>query len=186
MLVSDEVAAARRMTEHLIGLGHRGIAMITGPLRYFSARERRSGFLEAMAAAGLSTSADDVVEGDYGFASGLAAAGRLLDRAERPTAIFASNDIMAAAVLKAAAERGLQVPGDLSVAGFDDSDIATMVSPSLTTIRRPLQEMARTAASLLVSLISGDQPGPDQRVALTLVERASTGAPPAAGNSSRR
>jgi LacI family transcriptional regulator len=184
MVVSDEITAVRGMTEHLIGLGHRRIAMVTGPLRYFSARERRTGFLEAMAAAGLDVPPDYVVEGDYRFASGVAGAERLLSLSERPTAIFASNDIMAAAVLKVAVGKGLEVPRDLSVAGYDDSDIATMVTPSLTTIRRPLQEMARAAASQLLSLISGDPPGPDQKVALTLVTRAST-APPGGGSSSR-
>lgn len=178
MLVSDEFSAARRMTEHLIGLGHRRIAMVTGPLRYLSARERKAGFLEAMAAAGLEARPELVVEGDYGFDSGAAAAQRLLSLDERPTAIFASNDIMAAAVLKTAADRGLQAPRDLSVAGFDDSDIATMITPSLTTIRRPLHAMARTAASQLLSLIAGDRPGPDQRVELTVVVRASTASPP--------
>ncbi len=178
MLVSDEVSAARRMTEHLIGMGHRRIAMITGPLRFHSARERKAGFLQAMAAAGLEAGDGHVVEGDYGFAGGTAAAERLLDLPERPTAIFASNDIMAAAVLKAAAARGLEAPRDLSVAGFDDSDIAVMVSPSLTTIRRPLRDMAAGAASRLLSLIAGDAPGPDQRVELTLVTRASTAPPP--------
>jgi LacI family transcriptional regulator len=184
MLVSDEVSAGRGMAAHLIGLGHRRIAMITGPLRYFSARERQRGFLQAMDAAHLPVPPEYIVEGDYRFASGLAAAERLLSLAERPTAIFASNDIMAAAVLKVAAERGLQTPRDLSVAGYDDSDIATMVTPSLTTIRRPLEEMASAAASQLLALISGDPPGPDQKVALTLVTRAST-APPA-GSPSRR
>lgn len=181
MLVSNERAAARRMTEHLIALGHRRIAMITGPLRFCSAQERLAGFREAVSAAGLTAPDGFVVEGDYQFESGRRATAELMRAAEPPTAIFASNDIMAAGVLKTAVELGLPVPGRLSVAGFDDSDIATMVSPSLTTIRRPLHEMARDATLRLLTLI-GDETdvGPDQQVELTLVVRGSTAAPSAA------
>ncbi len=178
VLVSDERGAARQMAEHLIGLGHRRIAMINGPSRFFSAQEREAGFCAGLQAAGLDLPAAYRREGDYGFERARAAAADLLDQAEPPTAIFASNDIMAAAVLKTAAERGLDVPGDLSVAGFDDSDIATMVTPSLTTIRRPLLDMARDATRQLLAQIAG---GPvaavDQRVELSLVARGSSAAP---------
>ena len=98
--------------------------------------------------------------------SGYAAAGRLLDLAERPTAIFASNDNMAVGVLQAARERGLSVPEDLSVVGFDDAEVARSVTPALTTVRQPLAELGRTAVSLLMRLVEG------QRVEALRVELA--------------
>ncbi len=178
VVVSDERSAARQMGEHLIALGHRRIALITGPMRFFSAQEREAGLRDALIAAGLSLPDQYRREGDYGYDSARLAAASLLDQAQPPTAVFASNDIMAAAVLKTALERGLSLPADLSVAGFDDSDIAVMVSPALTTIRRPFLEMARDATSQLLSLIGAPREGPvDPAAQLTLVVREST-APP--------
>ena len=104
----------------------------------------------------------------------------MLDAADPPTAIFACNDIMAAGAIKAAHERGIAVPGALSVAGFDDSDIASMLSPALTTIRRPLLAMAHDATERLISMISDPKITrlPDHRVTLSLIERQSTGPAP--------
>jgi LacI family transcriptional regulator len=178
MLVSGERQAASAVAEHLVQLGHRQVAMITGPLHYHSATEREQGFRTALERAGVALPSAYVRDGDYGFKSGLAAAADLLTLPERPTAIFASNDIMAAAVLKVAREVGLQVPRDLSVAGFDDSDIASMVSPALTTIRRPLDAIAREATRRLITLAEGQAERlPDHLVELSLVVRQST-APP--------
>ncbi|HEX8445589.1 MAG TPA: LacI family DNA-binding transcriptional regulator [Sphingomonas sp.] len=179
-LVSDERAATALMADHLVALGHRRIAIITGPLHFHSAREREQGFRTALAAHDLPLPDHYVRSGDYGFASGLAAAGALLDLADPPTAIFASNDIMAAAVIKAAFDRGLPIPGALSVAGFDDSDIASIISPALTTIRRPLFDMARAATERLIQMIEDRSIGrlPDHGVSLTLVARQSTAPPP--------
>jgi LacI family transcriptional regulator len=177
MLVSEERGASAMLVDHLVALGHQRIAMITGPRRFCSSSEREGGFRDALARHGLALPDMLVVEGDYGFAGGLEAARALLALPDRPTAIFAANDIMAAAVLKAAGEAGLAVPHDLSVAGFDDSDIATMLTPALTTIRRPLEAMAADATRHLLGMIAGKLPdGPDP-VALTLVVREST-APP--------
>lgn len=178
MLVSAERAAASEMAAYLVGLGHRRIGMITGPLHFHSATEREQGFHAGLMAAGIALPAAYVREGDYGFEAGLAAAADLLSLPERPTAIFASNDIMAAAVLKVARERQLSVPGDLSVAGFDDSDVASMMSPALTTIRRPVLAMAREATQRVIALLDSDEDRlPDYSVKLEVIVRQST-APP--------
>ena len=179
MLVSDERGAARQVAEHLIGLGHRRIAMITGPMKFHSAQERLAGFREALNQAGLDLPEPYVRVGDYGFQSGRDCTAALLALPQPPTAIFASNDIMAAAALKTAADLGVNVPGDVSVAGFDDSDIATMVTPSLTTVRRPLHAMARDATLRLMSLINGDATEADvSPISLSLIERGSTARAP--------
>lgn len=176
-LVSDERGAAAEVAAHLADLGHRRIAIVTGPRDFQSSRERETGFQEALAVRGIDLPDAYRVEGDYGFASGMAAA-RLLELDEPPTAIFACNDIMAAGVMKAAQMRGTAVPETLSVAGFDDSDVAVMLTPDLTTIRRPLLDNARRATVELIRQIEGDETAPDGREAgpLTLVVRGSTGA----------
>ena len=181
MLVSAERTAANEMARYLVGLGHRRIGMITGPMQFYSASEREQGFHEGLAATGIAMPAAYVREGDYGFESGLAAAEALLSLPEPPTAIFAGNDIMAAALLKVAQGRGLSVPDDLSVAGFDDSDIASMISPALTTILRPVLEMAREATERVIALLDGEEDRlPDYSVGLEVIVRQST-APPRAG-----
>ncbi|QKR98339.1 LacI family transcriptional regulator [Sphingomonas sp. CL5.1] len=153
MLVSDERRGAEAIGNHLIELGHRRIAIITGPRTFHSATEREQGFRSALHTARIKLAAEHVVEGDYGFDSGTSAAHHLLTHDNRPTAIFASNDVMAAAVLKVATQLGLSVPQDLSVAGFDGSVIAKMVTPALTTVHRPLLNMASNATALLIDMI---------------------------------
>ena len=176
-LVSDERGAAAAMAAHLADLNHRRIAIVTGPKNFQSSRERETGFRAALAARGLTLPGIYVVEGDYGFASGVTAAERLLDLDEAPTAIFACNDIMAAGVMKAARMRGVAMPETLSVAGFDDSDIATMLMPELTTIRRPLLDNARRASVALIRLIEGrlDKAAMLGAGPLRLMVRGSTG-----------
>lgn len=151
MVLSQERQGAAQVAAHLISLGHRDIALITGPLSMISARERREGFVAGLEQAGVGLMVQ--VEGDYSLASGIAAARQLLDRAKRPSAIFASNDIMAAGVLKVAAEKGIAVPDDLSVVGFDGSILAEMLMPSLTTVMRPFGDMAGIATQQLIDLI---------------------------------
>jgi LacI family transcriptional regulator len=146
----DDFGAAREMAEYLIGLGHRCIGLITGNPNHIAAIERERGFRAAMSEAGLSAD-PNVEEGYFTYKSGLLAAERLLDRADMPTAIFASNDDMAAAVVSVAHRRGLDVPGDLSVVGFDDTGPATTIWPELTTIRQPVSAMASAALELLLS-----------------------------------
>ncbi len=175
MVASNDREAVRQAVNHLIGLGHRRIGLVTGPQGFRSAFERRSGFAEALAAAGLAFDPRIIVEGTYRFESGLAAGRQLLASAEPPTAIFASNDEMAAGVLHAARERGLDVPGDLSIVGFDDTAIAAHLWPPLTTVRWPIQAMGKAAAIKLL-----DEDDAEAQPALFLSEliiRASAGPP---------
>lgn len=178
-LVTDERAAAAAVAEHLLALGHRRVALVTGPPAFLSAREREQGFRAALDRAGVALPPAYVREGDYRFDSGLAAAADLLALGEPPTAIFASNDVMAAAVLKVAHGHGLAVPDDLSVVGFDDSELASMLTPALTTIHRPLHAIAREATRRLIGLVEGTQASlpTGEEIGLSLVARQST-APP--------
>jgi len=141
---------------------------------------------EAMTEAGLSVDADQVAQGYFTYRSGLDAAEKLLD-GSKPTAIFASNDDMAAATMAVAHRRGLEVPGDLSIAGFDDTPLATTVWPELTTVRQPIAEMARDAVRLLVEQIRGRRNGAAPQVVhkmlkFTLVKRASSSVPQASSS----
>jgi LacI family transcriptional regulator len=179
----DDFAAAKEMTEYLIGLGHRRIALIKGHPQQIASAERERGFRAAVTAAGLDPADTPVEQGYFTFRSGLEAAEKLLDRQRRPTAIFASNDDMAAAVVSVAHRRGLDVPGDLSVTGFDDTAPATTVWPELTTVRQPVEAMAACALDLLLSEIRsrrhGLPPEPAERVLEhELIIRESSGPPP--------
>lgn len=177
LVVSDERGAAAAIARHFLALGHRRIAMVNGPLDALSARERREGFLGALAGAGVALLQE--APGDYGFQSGLDAAQRLLSGEGRPTAVFAANDIMAAAVLKVAAARGISVPGRLSVAGFDGTILAEMLSPALTTIARPFADMAGRATRLLLNELAGLPRAAPERLELVLRPAESTGPAPA-------
>ncbi|MDI7776491.1 LacI family DNA-binding transcriptional regulator [Asticcacaulis sp. EMRT-3] len=149
-VISLDRASCRAAAEHLIGLGHRRIGFITGPAGYASSVERDLGFNEGLAAHGLALAKDHRIEGAYTFDSGYEAAQTLLSLPQRPTAIFAANDEMATGVYRAAMELGLKIPGDLSLIGFDDSPIASWVSPPLTTVRMPITNMGRAAAECLI------------------------------------
>ena len=170
----DDAAAARELTGHLISLGHRAIACITGPDSHASSLERVEGYRAALAANGVAFDPGLVVAGDYSFQSGRAAARALLDRPDRPGAIFAGNDDMAAGVLAVAHELEIDVPGALSIAGFDDSDLAAAVWPPLTTIHQPVSELARTAVELL---LTPDRASDRITLDYELIVRASTGRP---------
>jgi LacI family transcriptional regulator len=180
MVASNDREAVREAAAYLVEQGHRLIGLIEGPQGFRSALERRLGFEDAMNAAGIKLPRSLVAAGNYTFESGMAAANRLLDMSPPPTAIFASNDVMAAGVIHAAKQRGLSVPENLSVIGFDDTVIAAHIWPPLTTVRWPIISMARSAALKLL----GDVINPDEEVSepsmflSTLVRRASV-APPA-------
>ena len=147
----DDSAAAAAMTRHLIDLGHRRIGFIRGNPNQTSSAERHRGFVSALEDAGLDVKAMPVEQGYFTFRSGIVAAERLLDRDDPPTAIFASNDDMAAAAVGVAHRRGLHVPQDLSVVGFDDTSLATTIWPELTTVRQPIAAMAESALNLLLA-----------------------------------
>ena len=179
------VAAAHRSGAdqamgHLLALGHRRIGAITGPPGWVATEERLAGYQAALTAAGIAPDPDLVVASDYEFAPGAEAAAVLLDVPKPPTAIFAFNDAIALGVLRAAYDRGLRVPDDVSVVGFDDIKYATIVSPALTTVRQPLAEMGRNGVSLLLRLMENPR-HVNRRIELPtrLVVREST-APPRA------
>jgi LacI family transcriptional regulator len=181
MVASNDRDAVREATDHLIEQGHKLIGLIEGPDGFRSALERRLGFEDALAAAGRALPRSLIARGNYTFETGVTAAERLLDLSPRPTAIFASNDEMAAGVVFAARERGIGVPEELSVIGFDDTPIAAHIWPPLTTVRWPIVSMARSAARKLVGdmvggLAAGEQPS---ELPSTLVKRASVAPPPA-------
>lgn len=147
----DDVKASKEMTQYLISLGHKKIAFIKGD-PYHSATPRRfEGFRAAMRKADLDIRADYVQTGDYHYRSGVAAAETLLGLAEPPTAIFASNDDMAAGVISVANRLGVAVPEALSVGGFDDTPLARILWPQLTTVRQPIEGLGFEAVKLLIS-----------------------------------
>jgi LacI family transcriptional regulator len=146
-------SGAHQAMEHLLALGHRRIAAITGPQGWVATEDRRRGYHAALAAAGILPEPELEVESNFEIPGGFEAAGYLLDLPESPTAIFAFNDNLAIGAIQAARTRGLRVPDDLSIVGFDDIEHATIVTPMLTTVRQPLAEMGRTAVSLLVRLL---------------------------------
>ncbi|MDX5986180.1 LacI family DNA-binding transcriptional regulator [Sphingomonas echinoides] len=146
----DDRRAAYDMTRHLGALGHTRIGFITGDPKQTASGERLAGYRAALSDLGLAFAPELVGHGLFTYRSGLDAAERLLDLTERPTAIFASNDDMAAAAVAIAHRKGLDVPTDLTVCGFDDTVLATTIWPELTTIRQPVTEMSRTAIELLV------------------------------------
>jgi LacI family transcriptional regulator len=172
-------SGARAAVQHLLALGHRRIAAITGPPQWMATTERLQGYKGALAAAGVMPDPALVVESNFEITSGESAARRLLAPRERPTAIFAFNDNAAVGALRVARELGLRVPEDLSVVGFDDSEQAAIVTPSLTTVRQPLAEMGRMAVSLLLRLLENQRvEALNVELATRLVVREST-APPA-------
>ena len=146
-------SGADQAMRHLLELGHRRIAQITGPRGWLATEDRRRGYRAALAAAGILPDPALEVEAVPEVDPGRAAAEYLLDLPEPPTAIFAFNDNIAIGAIQAARARGLRVPDDLSVVGFDDVEHATIVTPALTTVRQPLAEMGRTAVSLLSRLL---------------------------------
>ena len=172
---SNDREAVAGAVDHLVAQGHRRIGLILGPVGFRSAHERATGFREAMARHGLAVPDELVAQGSYRFPSGVAAAEALLDLHDRPTAIFCSNDEMAAGALHTARARGLQVPDDLSLVGFDDAPIAAHIWPPMSTVRWPIRPMARAAALKLIRPdIAGEEPS---RFPADLVTRASVAQP---------
>lgn len=147
----DDVQAAYEMTEFLIGKGHSKIGFIKGHPEHSATDLRYKGYVKAMKSAGLHINSDCVAEGDFSFKSGVDAAEHLLGLNNRPTAIFASNDDMAAGVVSVASRMGISVPDELSVGGFDDTPLARILWPQLTTIKQPIYEMGFQAVNLLIN-----------------------------------
>jgi LacI family transcriptional regulator len=159
----DAYRAARDVTDHLIALGHRRIAFIVGHPNHATSPLRLAGYRDSLAEAGIELDEKLVAQGDFTWRSGLDAAEDLLAVDPKPTAIFASNDDMAAAATSVAHRQGLDVPADLSVCGFDDTPLATAVWPQLTTIHIPIAELSRAATDLLVETIRDHKAGRPHR-----------------------
>ncbi|GAA3885805.1 LacI family DNA-binding transcriptional regulator [Sphingomonas limnosediminicola] len=187
----DDYAAAMEMTRYLLKLGHREIGFIKGHPNHVASHDRFRGFCDALSAAGVDPDKAAVEQGYFSYRSGLIAGDRILSRAERPTAVFASNDDMAAATISVAHRRGLDVPEDISIVGFDDTALATSVWPELTTVRQPISAMAEAALELLITDLRRRRSGAPHKAAErvlshALIIRESCGPPPSQYRSKAR
>jgi len=172
-------SGADQAMQHLLELGHRRIAQITGPAGWLATEDRRRGYRAALAAAGILPDPALEVEAEPEIVPGRRAAKYLLELPEPPTAIFAFNDNIAIGAIQAARACGMRVPEDVSIVGFDDVEHATIVTPALTTVRQPLAEMGRTAVSLLNRLLERQHfETLHIELATRLVVRESTAPPP--------
>jgi LacI family transcriptional regulator len=172
-------SGARAITRHLIELGHRRIGVITGPPYWHTRDDRVGGHLAALAEAGMLGEAELMRYGEPAAKTGVWAGGELLDLQPPPSAVVCFNDKVAVGVMEAAAMRGLRVPGDLSVTGFDDIDVSRATTPRLTTVRQPLQEMGRTAVTMLTRQLDGHaHEALSMELETRLVVRESTGPAP--------
>lgn len=175
----DNRAAARAMTEHLISLGHTRIALIKGPQGSPLTRERVAGYKDALVDAGITYDDALLYPGDFTLKSGFDAATSILSATTRPTAVFCENDETAMGAMQRFKQAGLSIPGDISVAGFDDIDFAAYADPPLTTISQPAEEFGRTAVSQLVDVLNGKtRRAPKIIIPFDLVVRESTGPVP--------
>ncbi|TWH09290.1 LacI family DNA-binding transcriptional regulator [Pseudoxanthomonas taiwanensis] len=178
----DDYQGARAMTRYLLDLGHTRIGFIQGDPKHTPAQLRLQAFRDTMAEAGIAVPDAYVAPGLFTYRSGLSAARQLLDLPQRPTAIFCSNDDMAAGAMAVAHGMGLRIPGELSVVGFDDTPVATTLWPELTTIRQPVTAMGKAAVSALLELIRDRRAGRSREAAhqvmkYALVRRQSSAAP---------
>ena len=174
----DDRAAARDMTGHLLSLGHQRIGVIGGPASHLASHLRMDGVASALTEAGIPLDRSLIEHGDFTYRSGLDAAETLLARDDPPTAIFAFNDDMASGAIASAYRAQLDVPGDVSVVGFDDTANAAMLYPPLTTVRQPIREMAQAAIETLVRVVA--EPGTSETATVMdyeVIERASVGPP---------
>jgi len=172
----DNREAARGMTAYLASLGHRRIAYLCGPSDNVLEHERIKGYRDGLRDSGLAVSPGLIWPGDYTLEAGFRAGCALVASSERPSAVFCSNDEMAIGLMQALAAGGVKVPDEVSVAGFDDIELAALVQPSLTTVRQPRRDIGRTGALVLVDLLQGRSAPPLVRLKTELVVRASTAA----------
>jgi LacI family transcriptional regulator len=180
-VATDDREVSAEMTRYLASLGHKKIAFITGHPSHQAVMNRFLGYQDGLQQSGLKVLKRLVAAGDNSFGSGLACAEQLLKRKNMPTAIFAANDDMATAAIRVADQLGIDVPGQLSIAGFDDISLARQVFPRLTTIRQPLSKMAERAADLLINSKSSSGNSMSEIVPSTLKIRESTGPAPDQG-----
>lgn len=184
--ILDERKAASEMIDHVVALGHRRIAHVAGPQPHGGRAWRLAGYRDGLRRAGIELDDSLIVEGGFSFESGIAGAKHLLDLPQPPTAIFAANDDCACGVMHEAFERGMSIPRDLSVFGFDDTPTSRQVWPSLTTVRQPCREMGRIAAEQLLASIRDASAGQLVHVPYQLQMRQSTGPVPVRGRRTAR
>ena len=178
----DEFQAAYDMTRHIIDLGHERIGFIVGNPEQVASGRRLNGFRAAMEDSGLTPSEELIVQGRFTYRSGMAGAERLLSAQPQPTAIFASNDDMAAATVAVAHRKHLDVPNDITVCGFDDTAMASTIWPELTTVRQPIREMTAWAVNAIARIVRSrrteGRPKTQQKILpYTLIRRESDAAP---------
>ncbi|MEM9578413.1 MAG: LacI family DNA-binding transcriptional regulator [Pseudomonadota bacterium] len=173
----DNRLGAKLATRHLIGFGHRDIAIIAGPKTLFSGRERLAGFREAMAKANVPVDKRRVFQGSYSMDYGRQVARSLLAGPARPTAIFACSDFVATGVLEVARALSISVPDELSIIGFDDMPFASMLSPGLTTVHQPVDDLGKHAVRALLSTFDDPSPPETRGLPVKLVVRDSVAAP---------
>jgi LacI family transcriptional regulator len=177
----DDVAAAREIAEYVISLGHREIAIIRGDPTHASTEARMLGYMQALHNAGIEMRLERIEPGLFTFESGLAAGRDIFSRGDRPTAILAQNDDMAVGAMMAAREVGLSIPEDVSVVGFDDSEVSRITWPRITTVRQPVFEMAVAAAEMVLAQLEDRKVLPRILHAHELLIRESAAPPRAQG-----
>jgi DNA-binding LacI/PurR family transcriptional regulator len=172
----DDYSSFVKVTKHVIGLGHTKIGHLSGPLYADTAVRRLQGYRMALVDAGILGNSDYIIETNFDEQTGYDACRKMLDLLDPPTAICASNDMVAIGAMRAIKERGLHIPGDISLTGYNDIWIASRLDPPLTTVRYPLTEMGETAFRLLMKLMSGEKPDATHiELETELVVRGSTG-----------
>lgn len=176
IVISNDKEAMAELANHVTDLGHKDIAFITGPMEYYSSKERLSGISDTLKTKGIELTADNIIEGTNRYESGIECGKQLLTRENRPSVICTNNDQMACGVIRAANDLGLKVPEDISVTGFDDNIIASRIIPSLTTMRRPVEKIAKLATQKLVHGISQESKSTKDKIVVTpyLITREST------------
>ena len=183
----DNVEGARQATSHLIEHGHKRIAVIHGPVSSTPGRQRLEGFRQAMTDAGLAIAEDFVCDGGFTEAGGQRAMSHLLLGNEVPTAVFVCNNLMTIGALKECKKRGICIPSEMSVVGFDELELALLLDPPLTVVSRPMEQQGKLAAEMLIQGLSGVTKKGSHRVVMEveLIERGSCAPPPRAGSGSR-
>ncbi len=173
----DEQRAAREMTDYLIGLGHERIGFIKGDPSHGASRRRFDGYCEALKDAGIEFEEELIADGKFTFECGIAAADNFFKLAKPITAVFASNDYMAAGIVQVALNRGIKIPENLSIVGFDNTPISRQIWPTLTTVNQPIHQMGYTAACSLLNHLGENLPHENTELPFEIIYRDSSSKP---------
>jgi LacI family transcriptional regulator len=176
-VVSDSRKGAREVASYVLNEGHRHVAVITGPPELWTTQQRLAGYREAFAGAGLDPDSIVVFQGDYQMASGRECAAEALAGPVRPTALICANDLMAIGAMDYCRDVGLLCPDDISIVGFDDLSLSSMLTPRLTTVRQPAHKMGARAATMLLDIINGSNSGGVEILPVTVQRRDSVSSP---------